>query len=59
MTLPLAFLLRMLAVATFVVFLQAYMVAPIIPELSNAFGTSVQAIGLVVPAYLIPLSFVD
>src|SRR5260370_4299474 len=47
-------LLRMLAVATFMIFFQAYMVAPIIPTLSNAFGTSVQTVGLVVPAYLIP-----
>ncbi|MET1027719.1 MAG: MFS transporter [Dongiaceae bacterium] len=47
-------LLRMLAVATFMVFFQAYMVAPIIPALSIAFGTSVQAVGLIVPAYLIP-----
>lgn len=47
-------LLRMLSVATFIIFFQAYMVAPIIPALSNAFGTSVQTAGLVVPAYLIP-----
>lgn len=47
-------LLRMLAIATFMIFFQAYMVAPIIPALSNAFGTSVQTVGLVVPAYLIP-----
>ncbi|WP_345797208.1 MFS transporter [Castellaniella sp. MT123] len=47
-------LLRMLSVATFIIFFQAYMVAPIIPALSNAFGTSVQTVGLVVPAYLIP-----
>lgn len=47
-------LLRMLAVATFVIFFQAYMVAPIIPALSNVFGASVQTVGLVVPAYLIP-----
>lgn len=47
-------LLRMLAAATFIIFFQAYMVAPIIPALSNAFGTSVQTVGLVVPAYLIP-----
>ena len=47
-------LLRMLAAATFVIFFQAYMVAPIIPALSNAFGTSVQTVGLIVPAYLIP-----
>jgi predicted MFS family arabinose efflux permease len=47
-------LLRMLAAATFIIVFQAYMVAPIIPALSGAFGTSVQAVGLVVPAYLIP-----
>lgn len=47
-------LLRTLAAATFVIFFQAYMVAPIIPALSNAFGTSVQTVGFIVPAYLIP-----
>ena len=47
-------LLRMLAAATFVIFFQAYMVAPIIPALSNTFGASVQTVGLIVPAYLIP-----
>jgi predicted MFS family arabinose efflux permease len=47
-------LLRMLAAATFVIFFQAYMVAPIIPALSNTFGTSVQTVGFIVPAYLIP-----
>ncbi len=47
-------LLRMLAAATFIIFFQAYMVAPIIPALSNAFRTSVQTVGLIVPAYLIP-----
>ena len=31
-------LLRMLAAATFIIFFQAYMVAPIIPALSNASG---------------------
>ena len=47
-------LLRMLAGATFIIFFQAYMVAPIIPALATAFGTSDQAVGLIVPAYLIP-----
>ena len=47
-------LLRMLASATFIIFFQAYMVAPIIPALSSAFSTSVQTVGLVVPAFLIP-----
>jgi MFS family permease len=46
-------LLRMLAAVTFLVFFQD-MVAPIIPALSQAFGTSVQTVALVVPAYLIP-----
>lgn len=47
-------LLRMLSAATFIIFFQAYMVAPIIPALSTTFGASVQTVGLVVPAYLIP-----
>ena len=47
-------LLLMLAAATFIIFFQAYMVAPIIPALSNTFGTSVERAGLIVPAYLIP-----
>lgn len=47
-------LLRMLAAATFVVFFQAYMVAPVVPALSSAFGTSVERAGLIIPAYLIP-----
>src|SRR5260370_1243027 len=44
----------MLAAATFVVFFQGYMVAPIIPTLSSTFGSSIQTVGLIVPAYLIP-----
>ena len=47
-------LLKALALATFIIFFQAYMVAPIIPVLSASFGTSVQTVGLIVPAYLIP-----
>lgn len=47
-------LLRVLAAATFLIFFQAYMVAPLIPLLSAAFRVSPQAIGLIVPAYLIP-----
>src|SRR5260370_11835966 len=47
-------LLRMLAMATFIIFFQAYMVAPIIPALSIALNASVQTAGLLVPAYLIP-----
>jgi predicted MFS family arabinose efflux permease len=47
-------LLKMLAAATFVIFFQGYMVAPIIPALSITFGSFVQTVGLIVPAYLIP-----
>ena len=47
-------LLRVLALATFVIFFQAFMVAPIIPQLSAVFGASAETVGLVVPAYLIP-----
>lgn len=46
--------LRMLSLATFLIFFQAFMVAPIIPRLSEVFGVSPQEIGLIVPAYLIP-----
>ncbi len=47
-------LLRVLAAATFLIFFQAYMVAPLIPRLSTVFGVSGQTIGLIVPAYMIP-----
>jgi len=47
-------LLRILAGITFLIFFQAYMVAPMIPRLSAAFGVSEQKIGLLIPAYLIP-----
>jgi predicted MFS family arabinose efflux permease len=45
-------LLEMLAAATFVIFFQGYMVAPIIPTLSSTFGSSIQTVGLIVPATL-------
>ncbi len=47
-------LLRLLAATTFLIFFQAYMVAPMIPRLSAVFGVSPRVIGLIVPAYLIP-----
>src|SRR5258708_9952187 len=47
-------LLKVLSAATFLIFFQAYMVAPLIPRLSAVFGISAQQIGLIVPAYLIP-----
>lgn len=46
--------LRMLSATTFIIFFQAYMVAPIIPTLAGTFATSVERVGLIVPAYLIP-----
>jgi predicted MFS family arabinose efflux permease len=47
-------LLRLLALMTFIIFFQGYMVAPIIPLLSKALQSPEQATGLIVPAYLIP-----
>jgi predicted MFS family arabinose efflux permease len=47
-------LVRLLSAATFLIFFQAYMVAPLIPRLSTIFGVSAQTVGLIVPAYLIP-----
>lgn len=46
--------MRTLAAATFLVFFQAYMVAPLIPRLAVVFGAPVGSVGLAVPAYLIP-----
>lgn len=47
-------LLWVLSAATFLIFFQAFMVAPIIPKLARVFDVSVGTIGLMVPAYLIP-----
>ena len=47
-------LLRLLSWATFLIFFQAYMVAPLIPRLSAVFGTSSQIVGLIIPAYMLP-----
>lgn len=47
-------LLWLLSAATFFIFFQAYMVAPIIPRLSVIFAEPIQSIGLIVPAYLVP-----
>lgn len=40
--------------AAFLVFVQAFMVAPLIPRLADVFHSSVGWIGLAVPAYLLP-----
>ncbi|MDZ4877645.1 MAG: hypothetical protein CLLPBCKN_007080 [Chroococcidiopsis cubana SAG 39.79] len=47
-------LLWILVAATFSIFFQAYAIAPLIPQLSQAFAISNQTIGLMIPAYLIP-----
>jgi predicted MFS family arabinose efflux permease len=46
--------LRILASVTFLIFFQAYMVAPLIPRLAKAFAVSEERIGLIVPAYMLP-----
>lgn len=46
-------LLWLLAATTFLIFFQAYMIAPLIPRLAAVFNVSVQTMGLAVPAYLI------
>lgn len=47
-------LLWVLSAATFLIFFQAYMIAPLIPKLASVFHVSVQTIGLAVPIYMIP-----
>lgn len=47
-------LLYILSAATFIIFFQLYMVAPLIPDLSHHFKVTEQRIGLIVPAFLIP-----
>src|SRR5262249_10948864 len=47
-------LLRCLLTAMFLLFFQAYMVAPLIPRLAQEFQTSRERVGLVVSAYLLP-----
>ena len=47
-------LLLVLAASTFIIFFQAFMIAPLIPRFAEVFGTSPEYIGLMVPAYLIP-----
>jgi predicted MFS family arabinose efflux permease len=43
-----------LAAAAFVIFFQAFMVAPVLPQLAQGFGVLPERVGLIVPAYLIP-----
>lgn len=50
-------LLWVLSAATFLIFFQAFMVAPLIPRFAKVFEVSVETVGLMVPAYLIPYGF--
>lgn len=47
-------LVRILAAATFLIFFQAYMIAPLIPKLALVFHASPQTIGIAVVVYMIP-----
>ncbi len=47
-------LLVLLTAAAFLIFAQAFMIAPILPRLAAAFGTSPETVGLAIPAYLVP-----
>ncbi len=46
--------LWLLAGATFLIFFQAFMIAPLIPRLSVLFGSTPSSVGWAVPAYPIP-----
>jgi predicted MFS family arabinose efflux permease len=47
-------ILQILSAGTFLIFFQAYTIAPLIPFLTEALSASEQIVGLAVPAYLIP-----
>jgi predicted MFS family arabinose efflux permease len=47
-------MVAVLTAAAFLIFAQAFMIAPILPRLAQVFGTGVGLVGLAVPAYLIP-----
>ncbi len=50
-------LLWVLSAATFLIFFQAYMIAPLIPRLAAVFAVTDRIIGLTVPAYMLPYGF--
>ncbi|MDA8279784.1 MAG: MFS transporter [Actinomycetota bacterium] len=47
-------MLPVLCSAAFLVFAQAFMVAPLIPRLAQVFHSTTSVVGLAVPAYLVP-----
>lgn len=46
--------LALVTAAAFLTFAQAFMIAPILPQLAQVFRTNSGTIGLAVPAYLVP-----
>jgi predicted MFS family arabinose efflux permease len=50
-------ILRVMAAASFLVFFQAYLFAPLIPSLMKEFHASEGFVGLLVPAYMLPYGF--
>jgi predicted MFS family arabinose efflux permease len=46
--------LTLVTAAAFLTFAQAFMVAPILPQLAQSFDAAVGTVGLAVPAYLVP-----
>ncbi|QYO62883.1 MFS transporter [Leptolyngbya sp. 7M] len=46
-------LFRLLAIAAGLIFLQGYMIAPLIPRLADLFNVPVQKIGFIVPIYML------
>ncbi len=47
-------LLALLTAAGFLIFVQAFMIAPVLPRLAEVLGTTTGMVGLAVPAYLVP-----
>lgn len=47
-------MLPIICTAAFLIFVQAFMVAPLIPRLAAVFHTTIAWVGLAVPAYLLP-----
>ena len=47
-------LLRLLTATAFIIFAQAYRIAPILPHLAQVFGIQIGIAGLAIPAFLVP-----
>jgi predicted MFS family arabinose efflux permease len=50
-------LLRVLSAASFLVFFQSYLVAPLVPALATEFHAPLAHLALIVPAYMLPHGF--